>query len=164
MDTISFDKLLLKTAFCCMAADGHIDDREIRLLKSICESTPLFKEFNFESEINRLVMKMNDQGKDFLLHYYQILENLTLSEEEELALIDFAIRILKADEQIEYTEVKFFKTIRYRLKVSDNRILQLFPDIEQFIEEDIMTNAHVNFITNQYLNAIQLPQFAVIKS
>jgi uncharacterized membrane protein YebE (DUF533 family) len=37
MDTISFDKLLLKTAFCCMASDGNIDNREIALIKSMCE-------------------------------------------------------------------------------------------------------------------------------
>jgi uncharacterized membrane protein YebE (DUF533 family) len=32
MDTIKFDKLLLKTAFCCMASDGHIDSREIAIV------------------------------------------------------------------------------------------------------------------------------------
>jgi uncharacterized membrane protein YebE (DUF533 family) len=42
MDTITFDKLLLKTAFCCMAADGHIDNREIALIKTMCENSPLF--------------------------------------------------------------------------------------------------------------------------
>ena len=31
MDTITFDKLLLKTAFCCMASDGNIDKREIQV-------------------------------------------------------------------------------------------------------------------------------------
>ncbi|SEB08913.1 hypothetical protein SAMN05660909_05354 [Chitinophaga terrae (ex Kim and Jung 2007)] len=30
MDIITFDKLLLKTAFCCMASDGNIDKRELQ--------------------------------------------------------------------------------------------------------------------------------------
>jgi uncharacterized membrane protein YebE (DUF533 family) len=46
METVSFDKLLLKTAFCCMASDGHIDNKEINLIKSMCENSSLFKEFN----------------------------------------------------------------------------------------------------------------------
>ena len=47
MDTITFDKLLLKTVFCCMASDGNIDKREIALIKSMCEKSPLFKDFKF---------------------------------------------------------------------------------------------------------------------
>ena len=54
MDTISFDKLLLKSAFCCMASDGHIDNREIALIKSMCEKSPLFKDFNFKKKLTHL--------------------------------------------------------------------------------------------------------------
>ena len=52
METISFDQLLLKTAFCCMASDGKIDQREIAFIKSMCEKSPLFKDFNFQEEMN----------------------------------------------------------------------------------------------------------------
>ena len=31
MDTITFDRLLLKTAFCCMAADGKIENNEVSI-------------------------------------------------------------------------------------------------------------------------------------
>jgi hypothetical protein len=62
-----------------------------------------------------------------------LLEKSTLTEQEELTLIDFAIQTIKADEQIEYSEIKFFKNIRHRLKISDNNILAVFPDIEQFL-------------------------------
>jgi uncharacterized membrane protein YebE (DUF533 family) len=48
MDTISFDKLLIKTAFCCMASDGHIDDQEISIIKTMCANTSLFNDFNFK--------------------------------------------------------------------------------------------------------------------
>ena len=70
METISFDKLLLKTAFCCMASDGHIDNREIELIKSMCEKSPLFKDFKFEEEINQLVIKINARGKEFIQYYF----------------------------------------------------------------------------------------------
>lgn len=32
METINFDQLLLKTAFSCMACDGDIDKREVKLI------------------------------------------------------------------------------------------------------------------------------------
>jgi len=66
METITFDKLLLKTAFCCMASDGNIDKKEIALIKSMCENSPIFVEFDFKKEINELVKKLNTRGKEFI--------------------------------------------------------------------------------------------------
>lgn len=162
METLSFDKLLLKTAFCCMASDGNIDKRETAIIKSMCEKSPLFKDFNFQEEINSLVSKINTRGKEFITYYFDLLGKSTLTEQEELTLIDFAIQTIKADEQIEYSEIKFFKNIRHRLKVSDDSILAVFPDIEQFLEEDIVTESFLDKITNQYLEAAELPQFELI--
>jgi len=162
METISFNKLLLKTAFCCMASDGNIDDREIALIKSMCEKSPLFVNFNFQEEINTLVNKINTRGKGFIIYYFDLLKETLLTEKEELILIDFAIQTIKADEQIEYSEIKFFKNIRHRLKISDENILSVFPDIEQFLEEDIITESFLDKITNQYLDAAELPQFDLI--
>ena len=162
METISFDKLLLKTAFCCMASDGNIDKREIALIKTLCENTPLFKGFNFQEEINSLVTKINTRGKEFISYYFELLGNSSLTEKEELTLIDFAIQIINADEQVEYSEIKFFKNIRHRLKISDDSILAVFPDIEQFLEEDIVTESFLDKITNQYLETAELPHFELI--
>jgi uncharacterized tellurite resistance protein B-like protein len=164
METISFDKLLLKTAFCCMASDGHIDKREIDLIKTMCENSPMFEGFNFQEEINSLVNKINTKGKEFLSYYFDLLKSSSLTEKEELALIDFAIQTIRADEQIEYSEIKFFKNIRHRLKISDENILKVFPDIEQFLEEDIMTETFLDKITNQYLETAVLPQFELLSS
>jgi len=162
MDTITFDKLLLKTAFCCMASDGHIDNREISIINSMCEQSPLFKNFNFHEEINRLVSKINTDGKAFIQYYFDLLKQAQLSEQEELTLIDFAIQTINADEQVEYSEIKFFKNIRHRLKVSDEKILERFPDIEQYLEEDIITEGFLDKITTQYFAATELPQFELV--
>ncbi len=162
MDPISFDKLLLKTAFCCMASDGHIDNREVSRIKTMCAKSPLFKDSNFHEEINLLVSEINTAGKAFITHYFDLLGKTSMSEQDELTLIDFAIQTIKADEQIEYTEIKFFKNIRHRLKVSDDNILAVFPDIEQFLEDDIVTESFLDKITIQYLQAAELPQFDLI--
>ena len=162
METISFDKLLLKTAFCCMASDGNIDKREIALIKTMCEKSTLFNDLNFQEEINSLVNRINTRGKEFISYYFDLLGNSNLSEKEELTLIDFAIQTIMADEQIEYSEIKFFKNIRHRLKISDEKILAAYPDIEQFLEEDIVTESFLDKITSQYLEAAELPQFELI--
>jgi uncharacterized tellurite resistance protein B-like protein len=162
MDAITFDKLLLKTAFCCMASDGHIDKREISLIKSMCEKSELFSDFNFQEEINNLIHKINTTGKEFIAHYFEILGKAELTEQEELTLIDFSIQTIKADEQIEYSEVKFFKNIRHRLKISDENILKIFPDIEIFLEKDIVSGSVLDTITSHYLEIAELPQFELI--
>ncbi len=162
MDTITFDKLLLKTAFCCMAADGNIDKREISLINTLCEKSSLFNNFNFHEEINTLVNKINTGGKAFIQYYFDLLKQAQLSEQEELTLIEFAIQTINADEQVEYSEIKFFKNIRHRLKVGDEKILERFPDIEQFLEEDIITEGFLDKITSQYFEATALPQFELL--
>jgi len=163
MDTITFDNLLLKTAFCCMAADGNIDDREISLIKSMCEKSPLFNNFNFQEEINLLVGKINSGGQTFIQYYFDLLKQSQLNEEEELTLIDFAIQTINADDQIEYSEIKFFKNIRHRLNISDEKILARFPDIEQYLEDDIITDTFLDKITSQYFEISELPQFDLIR-
>lgn len=162
METISFDKLLLKTAFCCMASDGHIDNREISLIKSMCEQSSLFKDFNFQEEINSLVNNINSRGKEFIVNYFELLNESSLSENEELTLIDFAIQTIKADEQVEYSEIKFFKNIRHRLNVSDEKILAVYPDIEMYLEEDIITESFLDKISKQYFDSTELPKFELL--
>ncbi|HRO83574.1 MAG TPA: hypothetical protein PK110_02005 [Niabella sp.] len=162
METITFDKLLLKTAFCCMAADGNIDKREVALIKSMCEKSELFKNFNFQEGINQLITKLNTNGKAFIQHYFNLLKSAELSEQEELTLIDFAIQTINADEIIEYSEIKFFKNIRHRLKVNDETILANFPDLEQYLEEDIITDSFIDKITSKYFETTELPEFDLI--
>lgn len=162
MDIITFDKLLLRTAFCCMASDGNIDKREITTLQSLCQNLDLFKNFDFQVEINELVKEINTKGKQFIRQYLNLLSNANLLEDEELTVIDFAIKTIYADEQVEYSEIKFFKNIRHRLKISDENILSVYPHIEQFLEEDITTESFLDKITNQYFDTTELPKFSEI--
>jgi len=156
METITFDKLLLKSVFCCMASDGKIDQREIALIKSMCQKSPLFVNFNFQEEINTLVNEINKNGKEFISKYLNLLDKSSLIESEELTLINFAIQKIKADEQIEYAEIKFFKNIRHRLKITDEKILTIYPDIEQFLEKDLITKSFLDLTSYDFLNDIKL--------
>lgn len=162
METITFDKLLLKTAFCCMASDGKIDKREVELIKKMCKQSPLFNDFDFGKEINILLEKINNRGSEFIQYYFDLLNNTDLSEEEELNIIDFAIKTINADDVIEYSEVKFFKAIRKCLNVTDENILATYPDLEYYLEEDINTESELDKLVNNYLGSVELPQFEKI--
>lgn len=164
MDTITFDKLVLKTAFCCAACNGSIDKSEIALIKKMCSESPLFVNFNFEAEINSLISKLNTEGKEFISYYFDLLKHTSLTEQEELTLIDFAIKTIHADGVDEYSEIKFFKVIRHNLKVSDEKILVSFPEVESWLEADIVTDSFLEKIRNQYLESTELPQFELITS
>lgn len=163
METISFDKLLLRTAFCCMASDGNIDAREIALIKKLCEESVIFKGFNFKDEINLLVNLINSEGKGFIRQFLSHLNDSELSNEEQLTIIDFAIQTIHADEQLEYSEIKFFKNIRHRLSITDELILNRFPEVEIFLEDDIESSNLIEEITTQYLDNINFPQFESIQ-
>lgn len=145
-----------------MASDGHIDEREIILIKSLCSNSPLFQNFDVNEELNSLITEINLNGKEFIKYYFNQLEANTLEEHEMLTLIDFAVQTINADDQVEYSEIKFFKNIRHRLQISDEVILSAFPTIEQFLEEDIVTDSFLDKITNLYLEFAELPQFAII--
>ena len=159
----SFSNLLFHTAFCCMTCDGDIDKREVALLNSMCAKLPLFEGFDFQTEANLLIDKLNKEGKEFMTAYLHLLKTSSLTEDEEAQLIDIAIQTIKADDVVMYSEVKFFKTIRHRLKISDEKILEKHPDFEQYLEQDIITETLLERITKQYLDIAELPKFEAIK-
>lgn len=162
METLTFDKLLLKAAFCCMASDGNIDNREIALIKSMCEQNEDLQKIDFEKEINELIIQINEQGIDFIKAFFKILEDSTLTEKEELLLLDFIIKTIYADELVEYTEIKYFKNIRHRLKLSDVIILENYPDVEYWLEDDIKIGIDIEKLTNQFLDIAEMPKFDLI--
>lgn len=162
MEKIEFEKILLQTAFCCLASDGNVDEREISLLKSVFSEKEQYKDLNFDEKINSFIKNYNEKGKQFFTFYFDLLKESNLTEEEELSIINIAIKTIKADELIEYSEIKFFKIIRHNLKISDEKILAVFPDIEQFLEKDIITESYLEKITNQYLDVAELPKFDLI--
>lgn len=159
----TFDKILLKTAFCCMAADGEIDKREIELIKSLCRVEDVFKNIDFIDEVNSLVIKINDNSREFIANFFNEINSFSFSENEELMLINFAIVTIKADEEIKYSEVKFFKAIRHQLKLTNERILSEFPDIESFLKEDIDTDSSLEKLLHYFQEVEDFPQFDQIK-
>lgn len=142
-------ELYLKTIFCCIACDGEIVQEEIEVMKAMIAESSLFMGIEPEAILNAYVSEINKDGILFLKKYLNELSDSDLTVEEELRLVGLAIQMIEADNNIEYSEVKFFKKIRSRLSVSDEQILEQYPCKENFLLPDISVSEDPiwNFVT-----------------
>ncbi len=132
------EELYLKTMFCCMACDGDIADEEVELIKEkASEKTGILKGINIEECINGYINEINKNGVAFLNQYLKELGLEKLTTEEQMNIVNISIDMIEADHIIQYTEIKFFKKIRKRLTLSDEEILKVHPDKEDFLLPDI---------------------------
>jgi hypothetical protein len=162
MKTINFDKLLLKTAFSCMACDGNIDKREIKLIKQLHKESNIFGEIDINSEMDILLLEINQDGHQFLKNYFNELTSSELTEGNELKLIEVAIGTIKADEQVEYSEIKFFKVIRSKLKITNEPILEKHPDFEGYLEQDIISDSYLSRLQDDFFDTHISNEFELI--
>lgn len=157
-----FDELLLKTAFCCMASDGEIAQEEIDTIQKLCQREEMLKKMDFQNEIKCFVEEINKQGMQFIKNYLDELEKTSLTELENINLLNIVFEVIFADGKVEYSEVKFFRNIRIRLSISNEVIEKSFsntPDLDVFLAKDIVDHLSVEKVTQQYFSSIEIPQF-----
>lgn len=153
---MEINELYLKTAFCCMACDGDIANEELELVKQYASNSELFKGLEIEEKLNEYVSNINNEGQNFLYNFVKDIATTDLSETEELDVAKVAIQMIEADNKIEYSEISFFKKIRAKLSVSDDKLIELFKDEtlfdkfpevepEDFILPDIVSNYDMNW-------------------
>ena len=164
MEKQRFSELLLKTAFSCMACDGEIDSKEVQVIKNMHAEKKIFGEINLDDELGKLVEGINKDGYGFLKLFFSELTAAELSEKDELKIIETAIETIKADDKVEYSEVKFFKVIRSKLKISNEAILTVYPDFEDYLEEDIISESYLARIQDDFLTSNTLPEFEIIRT
>lgn len=131
-------ELYLLTAFACMACDGDIAVEEINLIKELNSAHHLFGDLDVETTLNHYVDELNNTGKPFIKKYLNALSDTPLDTNEQIKILDIAIRTIEADNVIQYSEVSFFKKIRSRLSITDEQILHKFPDKEDYLLPDIV--------------------------
>lgn len=151
-------ELYLKTLFCCSACDGEIAPEEISLVKELSLNDEIFEGIDVEKILNSYIERINADGIDFLKNYLQEISNATLSEDEQLKLIELAIRMIEADNQVLYSEVKFFKRIKSNLTVSDDSILKVLPDAEEYLLPDLTRDSKTDDWGNISFTKISLSE------
>ena len=162
METLQFDKLLLKTAFSCMACDGDIDKREIKLIKRLHKEKKTFGGLDVNTEMDNLLIAINKDGHQFMRDYFDELTTTELTEANELNLIEVAIDTIKADEKVEYSEIKFFKVISSKLKIDNDPILEKHPDFEDYLEQDIITDSYLARLQDDFFDTHISNEFELI--
>lgn len=148
------NELYLKTAFCCMACDGDIADEEVALLKKTAAEENVFDGLDIQAKLNEYVAGINEQGRQFLNNYIEEVKEAGLDDDDALQLIKIAIDTIEADNQIEYSEVSFFKKVRKNLSISDEKILETMPDKEDYLLPDVEED--FDFDWNVTFGAIQV--------
>lgn len=143
------NELYLKTAFCCMACDGSIAEEELSLVNTFVNDSEYFDGLDVKSLLNKYIEEINEDGQLFLTHYLDDVAELKLSLDDEIKLVGIAIDMIEADNNIEYSEISFFKEIRKRLSFTDAQFLDVFTDKEDYIlpdvEPDFNSNISFNF-------------------
>ncbi len=162
MKTINFAQLLLKTAFSCMACDGDIDKREVKLIKRLHKEKKTFGEIDINSEMENLLIAINRDGQQFLKDYFNELTTSELTEANELKLIEVSIDTIKADDKVEYSEIKFFKVIRSKLKIGNESILDKHPDFEDYLEQDIISKSYLSRLQEDFFDTHISNEFELI--
>ncbi len=130
-------ELYLKTAFCCMACDGDIANEEVALLKETATSEHIFDGLDVQGKINEYVTAINNEGRQFLNNYIDEVKDSNLDDDSSMQLIKIAINTIEADNEIKYSEVSFFKKVRKNLSITDDKILAVMPDKEDYLLPDI---------------------------
>lgn len=152
------NELYLKTLFCCSTCDGEIAPEEVSFVKELSLNDNTFEGMDVENILNSYVDEINKQGFEFLRDYLREVSDAELSDEQQVKLIEFAIKMIEADNQILYSEVKFFKKIRALLPVSDNTILDSLPDSEEYLLPDLATDSKLDEWNNIFFVQINLSE------
>jgi uncharacterized tellurite resistance protein B-like protein len=145
-----------------MACDGDIDKREVKLIKQLQKERKTFGEIDINAELDTLLLAINKDGHQFLKGYFNELTNTELTEANELKLIEVAIDTIKADEKVEYSEIKFFKVIRSKLKIDNEPILEKHPDFEDYLEQDIITDSYLSRLQDDFFDTHISNEFELI--
>lgn len=153
----SFENILFLTSFCCMACDGDIATEELEQLNNFSKKELLFKSLNISDEFNKCLTILKDIGDDFIKSYFQAIETVNLTEKEKLSIIDVAVKTILADNKVEYSEIKFFKSLVSSLNVEKQIILENVSNIEDYwLEEDLSRLDYKYFENTEF--SIQIPE------
>lgn len=127
-----FNKVLLLTSVCCMACDGEIAKEEVSTLKKLSEEQHLFEKDDLNGVLPIIMDSLTKYGYEFVKSYLDLLGNADFSDIQALQILDVAAKTIYADNKIEYDEIKFFKSIRRNLKVTDEQILSQVDGVEDY--------------------------------
>lgn len=158
-----FQRILFRTAFCLMACDGHIDEREVNEIKLMNKSSAYFNGIDLTDELEELLSDLKERGKHIVDELFDTLAKLDIGVVQELLILDVSFRLVHADEKVDENEIKFLRFLRSKLKVHDEVIRDRFGVVEYLFDKDYSQEIVSHNAKEDLLNHISLPDFADIK-
>lgn len=133
-DRKTFGELLFKTAFCFMACDGHIDDREIEEIQKLTRETKYFRGVDVSAELVRLVDRVKSEGRQIFKNFIDEVAAGDLDVVQELLLLEVALRVVYIDLRIDGNEIRFLRLLRSKLSVPTEVIVQRFGTVDLLLD------------------------------
>lgn len=164
MEALEFKKLLFKTAFCCIACDGHIDEKEIEEMKFIDKKTAYFEDVDLSKELDELVQNVKTKGKQIVDDLFNDLVKVELDIVQELLLLEVTLRLIYSDEKIEENEIRFLKYLRSKLKVYDEIIMDRFGTVDLLFDKQYSNFFHTNDQQKELVKEYSVPEFKDLES
>ena len=155
MESVEFKKLLFNVAFCAMACDGHIDDREIEEMKVIDKKTTYFGDIDLSEELTDLINQLKEKGKEIITELLDKLKDSDLNTIQELLVLEVALRIVNADNILDENEINFIRLIRSKLKLHDEIIKDRFGIIDYLVtNRDYLTNINTDINNFKQMDSV----------
>ena len=164
MDKIAFKKLLFKVAFCSMACDGHIDEREIEEMKLMDLNTSYFHDIDLSEELAALISELETVGAKIIEELFNSLRSVKLNPIQELLILEVALRIINADEKHDDNEAKFVNLLRAKLEIHDELIIDRFGKVDILYTNEYSKNTVTEKHDSDFVEAIKLPDIPQLKS
>src|SRR5690606_23958133 len=114
-----FQKFLFQSAVTMMACDGSIEEKEINEIKNIVENEIYFIGYDYEQPLRDNIDYIKTDANRAINQYLNNLSSISLSEKQELLLIEVLLRIIESDKRVEKNEVKFLQMIKSKLKTNE---------------------------------------------
>jgi len=162
MDKTEFKKLLFKVAFCTMACDGQIHEKEVEELKIMDTNTSFFEAIDLSDELSSLLEALNSKGTKVLEELFENVSKSELNTIQELIILEVALRIINADEKIDDNEIKFIKILRSKLKVHNETIIDRFGHVSFLHDVDYSQNIKLDSSITNLITDIEIPLFLAL--
>lgn len=153
-----FKKILFKVAFCAMACDGDIDQREIDELKVMDKNTSYFESIDLSDELKQLVDDFKTNGAKVIEELFSLLRETKLNPIQELVVLEVALRIISADKRFDENEIKFLNFMRSKLELHDETIIDRFGSLDILYTNEYSKNIEISTSESDFTDSIVLPE------
>lgn len=160
MEKVEFKKLLFKVAFCTMACDGHIDEREIEEMKIMDKHTSFFDGIDLSNELSELIKDLSNNGAKVIMELFSTLKDNNLNPIQELLVLEVAIRIIYSDQIHDENEIRFIQLLRSKLDLHDELINDRFGVNTLLNTNRVANNIVSEDSVSRFAKSITLPELS----